>query len=62
MRNKRYILFLALAAALPVVAADDTSGRLGNAVDVFNTMTQSEHGIRAEQIASADCIAIIPGL
>ena len=61
MRNKQYILFLTLAAALPAVAADDTSVRLGNAADVFNTMTQSEHGIRAEQIASADCIAIIPG-
>jgi lipid-binding SYLF domain-containing protein len=61
MRNKRYIFFLTLAAALPAVAADDTSVRLGNAVDVLNTMTQSEHGIRAEQIASADCIAIIPG-
>jgi hypothetical protein len=47
MRNKQYILFLTLAAALPAVAADDTSARLGNAVDVFNTMTQSAHGIRA---------------
>ena len=61
MRNKQCILFLTLAAVLPAVAADDTSVRLGNAVDVLNTMTQSAHGIRAEQIASADCIAIIPG-
>lgn len=61
MRNKQYIFFLTLVAALPAVAADDTSVRLGNAVDVLNTMTQSAHGIRAEQIASADCIAIIPG-
>lgn len=60
MRNKQYFFFLTLAAALPAVA-DDTSVRLGHAVDVLNTMTQSAHGIRAEQIAGADCIAIIPG-
>lgn len=59
--TKQYILFLTLAAALPAVAVDDTSVRLGNAADVFNAMTQSAHGIRPQQIASADCIAIIPG-
>lgn len=28
---------------------------------VLNAVTEPEHGIRLEQIASADCIAVIPG-
>jgi lipid-binding SYLF domain-containing protein len=60
-RRKQYILFMSLAAVLPAVAADDTSARLENAVNVMNTMTASAHGIKPEQIAAADCIAVIPG-
>jgi SH3 domain-containing YSC84-like protein 1 len=59
-RREQYILFMILAAA-PAVAADDTSVRLENAVDVMNTMTATGHGIRPEQRAAADCVAVIPG-
>ena len=61
MRQKRLSLLLALATALPVAAADDVAARLGKAVTVLNALTESKHGIRPEQIASADCIAVIPG-
>jgi lipid-binding SYLF domain-containing protein len=61
IRLERYILFLTLSAALPVMGADDTAKRLENAVDVVNTMTESEHGIRPEQLAAADCLVVIPG-
>ena len=61
MRNRQYLFFLILAAALPAVAADDTAMRLGKAAAVFNAMTEPGHGIRAEKIANADCIAVIPG-
>ena len=61
MRKTHYILFLTVATALYATAADDTAARLGRAVAVLNTMTESGHGIPPEQIAGADCIAVIPG-
>jgi lipid-binding SYLF domain-containing protein len=61
MRKGQCILFLTIAAAFSAAGADDTAARLERAVDVLNTMTESGHGIRQEQIASADCIAVIPG-
>jgi SH3 domain-containing YSC84-like protein 1 len=61
MRNTQYFLLLTLATVLSTVAADDTAARLKRAVSVLNTMTDSGHKIRPEQIAGADCIAVIPG-
>jgi len=61
MQTKRHLLFLTIATAFSVAAADDPSARLTKAAAVLDTMTQSEHGIRAEQLANADCIAVIPG-
>jgi lipid-binding SYLF domain-containing protein len=61
MRKTQCILFLTIAAAFSAVAADDTAARLERAEAVFNTITESGHGIRPEQIAGADCIAVIPG-
>ena len=61
MRTTQYVLFLTVAVAVTTVAADDTGERLGKAVTVFNALTSSEHGIRPERLASADCIAVIPG-
>lgn len=59
MRNLQYSLFLTLAAAVSVAAADATAARFDKAAAVFTKL--SEHVIRPEQIASADCIAVIPG-
>jgi SH3 domain-containing YSC84-like protein 1 len=63
MRTGQYVclLVVAAAAAVTAVAADDTDERLGKAAAVFSALTSSEHGIRAERLASADCIAVIPG-
>jgi len=61
MRKKHHLLFLIVASALSAAAADETAGRLGKAVAVLNTLTESEHGVRPGQIASADCVAVIPG-
>lgn len=61
MKQNQSLLFLALAAALTARGADDPAARLDSAVTVLSTLTQSGQGIPAEQIASSDCIAVIPG-
>jgi SH3 domain-containing YSC84-like protein 1 len=61
MRKTLCVLFLTAAAALNAVAADDPTPRLGKAVGVLTTMMKSGDGIRAERLASADCVAVIPG-
>jgi SH3 domain-containing YSC84-like protein 1 len=61
MRKTLCVLFLTAAAALTATAADDTTQRLGKAAAVLTTMMKSGGGIRAEQLASADCVAVIPG-
>ena len=45
MRKTRYVLWFAVAAALTAAAADDTAQRLGQAVTVFDKLTESGHGI-----------------
>jgi lipid-binding SYLF domain-containing protein len=60
MRKAQYVLSLALAAVFTAAGADDTTARLGKATAVLNKMTQSG-GIRAGELASADCIVVIPG-
>jgi lipid-binding SYLF domain-containing protein len=61
MRKIQRVFYLTVAAALYATAADDTAVRLGKAADVLTTMAETGHGIQAEQIAGADCIAVIPG-
>src|ERR1700682_6096747 len=61
MQKAQSVLLLTVAVALTATAADETAERLGKAVTVFNALTQPGHGIRPEQIASADCVAVIPG-
>jgi SH3 domain-containing YSC84-like protein 1 len=61
MRTKRHLLFLTIATALSAAATDDTAARLTKAAAVLDTLTQSGHGIQPGQLASADCVAIIPG-
>jgi lipid-binding SYLF domain-containing protein len=55
------VVFLTIASVLPAAAADDTAARLEKTVAVLNTVMDSGRGIRPEQIANADCIAVIPG-
>jgi lipid-binding SYLF domain-containing protein len=61
MRKARYLFFLTFAAVLGAAGADDTTARLGKATAVLTTMTQSGHDIRAGELASADCVVVIPG-
>jgi lipid-binding SYLF domain-containing protein len=61
MRKAPYLLVLTITAVLTAAGADDTTARLGKATAVFNKMTQSGHEIPAAQLASADCVVVIPG-
>lgn len=59
-RQIECVLLLAAVATCPGFAKDETLGRLGKAATVLSNMEKG-HGLRPDQIASADCIAIIPG-
>jgi SH3 domain-containing YSC84-like protein 1 len=61
MRKVQYLLSLTFAAVLTAAGADDTTARLGKATAVLNKMTQSGHEIPAGELASADCVVVIPG-
>ena len=61
MANMTKFLFLITAAALSARAANETGARLDRAAAVFAKLTTAPHGIRPEQIDSADCIAVVPG-
>ncbi len=52
---------LTLALGVTASAADETAARLNRATAIFAKMAESEHGIRRDRIADADCIAVIPG-
>jgi lipid-binding SYLF domain-containing protein len=56
MKQKPTLLFLIAATGVSMFAADDTPARIEKAVAVFNTMN-----ISPQRLASADCIAVIPG-
>ena len=61
-RGSCLVLVFAMTAVLRVAAADDTQARLNSAATVLNKLTDSSgHGIQPEQLASADCVAVIPG-
>ena len=61
MAKLKRFLWLMSVATLFAMAADETAGRLDRAAAVVAKLTAMPHGIRAEQINSADCIAVIPG-
>jgi SH3 domain-containing YSC84-like protein 1 len=61
MRKPQYVLSLMIAAVFTAAGADNTAARLGKATTVLNKMTQSGHEIPAAELASADCIVVIPG-
>ena len=61
MKTIHSCLLLTLALGITANAADETAARLNRAAAIFAKMTESQHGIRPDRIASADCIAVIPG-
>jgi lipid-binding SYLF domain-containing protein len=61
MLKTQQLLFLTLATTLLARAGDDTAARVTKAAAVLDAMTQPGHGIQPGQLASADCIAVIPG-
>jgi len=61
MKTIHSCLFWTLALGITANAADETAARLNRAAATFAKMTESQHGIRPDRIASADCIAVIPG-
>ena len=61
MRRKQCILLLTAASVLAAATADEITVRLAKAATVFRTISDSGHGIKAEQLANADCITVIPG-
>ena len=56
-----HFAFLTIVGVLTVVAADDTTGRLERSVAVLNSINGARDGRWTEQIAAADCVAVIPG-
>jgi lipid-binding SYLF domain-containing protein len=58
MRATQRVVCLTIFAAVTAAASDDASARLEKAAAVISAMTPS---IPSAQIASADCIAVIPG-
>src|SRR5260370_2300810 len=61
MAKMTTFLFLITAAALSARAGDQTGARLDRAAAAFAKLTTVPHGIRPEQIDSADCIGVVPG-
>jgi lipid-binding SYLF domain-containing protein len=59
MRTKHFVLVLAMSGAFQAVAAD-VAARLGKAATVLTSLTSAKNGIRPDQLAAADCIAVIP--
>jgi len=61
-RTAYAVLVLATAAGIRPARAEDTPSRLQKSVAVLTKLTDpSGHAIGPEQIASADCVAVIPG-
>ena len=55
------ILNVALIGAGALSAANDLTARVNRAVGVLDSMTSGKGGVKAEQLANADCVAVIPG-
>lgn len=61
MKTIQSYFVLTLILGMTANAADETAARLNRSAAVLAKMTESEHGIRRDRIANADCIAVIPG-
>jgi len=60
MRAWGFVVF-ALIGAGAMASGNDVATRVTRAVAVLDSMTTGKGGIKAEQLASADCVAVIPG-
>jgi lipid-binding SYLF domain-containing protein len=54
-----FVLAIIAAGAMP--AANDVTARVNRAVAVLDSMTTGQGAVKAEQLANADCVAVIPG-
>jgi lipid-binding SYLF domain-containing protein len=62
IRTAYAVLALTMTAGIQPAVAEDTPSRLQKAAAVVTKLTDpSGHAIGPEQIASADCVAVIPG-
>lgn len=61
MRKLFCVLSLAALPAFAGSAADETAARLHKADAALNTIVNTRHEIKADRLAAADCIAVIPG-
>jgi SH3 domain-containing YSC84-like protein 1 len=61
MRVIQFAFLTGIVGVLTVVAADDTTGRLERSVAALNSINGASNGHWTEQIAAADCVAVIPG-
>lgn len=55
------VLVLATIGAGAMPAANDVTARVNRAVAVLDSMTTGKGGVKAAQLANADCVAVIPG-
>jgi SH3 domain-containing YSC84-like protein 1 len=60
MKQTKYVLSVALIVVI-AAAKDDTADRVRKAVSVLTSLMDPAHGIRSDQLAVADCVAVIPG-
>ena len=60
MRAWGFVVFT-MIGAVAMASGNDVATRVTRAVAVLDSMTTGKGGIKAEQLASADCVAVIPG-
>jgi SH3 domain-containing YSC84-like protein 1 len=61
-RRAHFLFVLCIVAAvIRPATAEDTAKRVERATEVLDKMTSSGHGTLRERLATADCVAIIPG-
>jgi len=60
MRAWIFVVF-AMISAGAMASGNGVAARVTRAVAVLDSMTAGKGGIKAEQLASADCVAVIPG-
>jgi hypothetical protein len=61
MKVIHFAFLTAIVGMRTVLAADDITGRLEGSVAVLNSINGAKNGHCTEQIAAADCVAVIPG-